>query len=349
MRAKVSPELSHRIANLGFLCTLLVVSIHLRNVPVQVGSMPWVLHHVVRYCLAIVAVPYFFIVSGYFLSRHVGEPGWWRRAVVQRLRTIGIPFFAWCLIPLLLFSVFWTAGDPGGECSRVTFRASSVAAALGLNLFTSPEANRPLWYLRALMMLTVISPVLAWTLRKSRGWALILFACVWWSLNPGSLEFTGFWLNLRWQIFFVFGFTVEGLVFFSLGLFLGQRSFHLRRRSGLTLGAVGLVIGLVGLALRMNGIQGWSYCAMASILPVLGGLWVLTPQKAGPGWLIGSAFSVYVVHSIMIRTVNVLGIVPKGTFAGVLEWTIVVVLSFLVAIVLHKGLPRISEVVFGGR
>lgn len=80
-----------------------------------------------------------------------------------------------------------------------------------------------------------------------------------------------------------------------------------------------------------------------------GGLWVLTPQDAGSVWLIGSAFSVYVVHSIMIRTVNVLGVVPKGAFAGVVEWMIVVVLSFMVAIVVHKGLLRISKVLFGGR
>ena len=102
---RISPETSCRIANLGFVCTLLVIVIHIRNVPQEVGSLPWIAHFVVRNVFASVAVPFFFIVSGCFLGRHVGEPGWWRRALVQRMRTLGIPWFVWCLVPFLVFSV----------------------------------------------------------------------------------------------------------------------------------------------------------------------------------------------------------------------------------------------------
>ena len=71
---RISPETSCRIANLGFVCTLLVIVIHIRNVPQEVGSLPWLTHFVVRNVFASVAVPFFFIVSGCFLGRHVGEP-----------------------------------------------------------------------------------------------------------------------------------------------------------------------------------------------------------------------------------------------------------------------------------
>ena len=346
----ISPETSCRIANLGFVCTLMVIVIHIRNVPQEVGSLPWLTHFVVRNVFASVAVPFFFIVSGCFLGRHVGEPGWWRRALVQRMRTLGIPWFVWCLVPFLVFSVFWTAGDAGGECARVALKPSSVAAAFGFNFFTSPEANRPLWYLRELLVFALISPLLMCLLERFRLWALAAFATIYLAVNPGTLDFPGFWLSLRWQIFWVFGFSVEGLGYFSLGLYLSRHPVRLPRRTGFLLGAFGLALGLVGLALCAKGVRGWSYCISVSVPATLGFLWTLTPTTRRSGLLVGNAFAIYVMHAPLIRTIHLLGLVPAGPFAAPLEWALVTLAAGTLAWTVRRCLPKsLTDLCFGGR
>lgn len=72
----ISSDVSRKIANMGLVCALLVVVIHLENVPQDVGSLSWAVHYFLRYILAVAAVPYFFLVSGYFLAAHANERGW---------------------------------------------------------------------------------------------------------------------------------------------------------------------------------------------------------------------------------------------------------------------------------
>ena len=343
------PETSARIANMGFLCTLLVVVIHLRHIPHDMSATPLAIHFVFRHLLGSIAVPFFFIVSGFFLGRRIGEPDWWRCALWKRLRTLGIPLLFWCLVPFVLFSVLWTAGEAGGICTRVSMKVSSIAAAFGLNFMTNPEANRPLWYLRNLLVLTAMSPALAWILRKTRGLALAALLVICWTFNPGTLDIPDYWLSLRWQIFWVFGMSVEGLFYFSLGIFLADHPFALTRRRGLALGAVGLAIGFAGLYLRLHDIIGWSFCVNASIPFVMALVWTLTPTSPWNRRLTGNAFAVYVIHAVLIRILFMTDVLSHGSIAALVEWTVIVVWSLVLAILCHRLLPRFSSFIFGGR
>ena len=71
----------NRVANASFVCALLVLFIHLEQVPQTVGSVSWAIYYVIRYVLAVAAVPFFFTVSGYFLAGRIGTFGGWRRSV----------------------------------------------------------------------------------------------------------------------------------------------------------------------------------------------------------------------------------------------------------------------------
>ena len=73
----VSPQLSARIANASLVAALAVAFLHFAVESGQSGlGLPvrMLLRDLSRF-----AVPYFFLVSGFFLAGHVGEEGWWRR------------------------------------------------------------------------------------------------------------------------------------------------------------------------------------------------------------------------------------------------------------------------------
>lgn len=68
----ISPELSSRISVLCFVCACMVVLIHV-PVPSTVGSAGWYLSSIFSYGACLISVPFFLIVSGFFLGRHLGE------------------------------------------------------------------------------------------------------------------------------------------------------------------------------------------------------------------------------------------------------------------------------------
>ena len=346
---RMDGAVSRKVANMAFLCALLVVVIHLENVPEGVGSLAWTVHYFVRYVLAVAAVPYFFLASGYFLARHVDEPGWWGRAIAKRLRTLGIPYLVWCLVPIVVFSVCWPGYSSAGECWLVKPEPGSIAAAFGLNLFTLPEANRPLWYVRALMLLVLVSPALVWLLRKGRQWTLLALLALYWSVNTWSLGSPDWWISVRWRMVWIFGFSLEGLFYFCAGMFLARRPVRVGGRTALWLGLAGLVVGLFGMALEAKGVHAYGYPVLVSIPLVMLLLWRLMPSAQWPAALVGSSFAVYVMHPVVIRAMNASGVLPSGPFLIVVEYVAAVAVTVLLAVALHRALPRVSSVAFGGR
>jgi len=345
---RLSAETSVRIANLGCICMLLVVSIHLSHLPQGIGLDAGIAYWILRYVFATVAVPFFFIVSGYFLSRHAGEPEWWTKACRQRLVTLGVPFLVWCLVPFVLFSVLWTSVPVGGECSRVLGKASSVAAGFGLNVFVAPELNRPLWYVRTLMLLVLLSPLLIALVDRFRGWTVAAALAFWLAVNPGTLCTPDFWLSPRWQVFWVFGLSAEGVAWFTVGVFLRRHPLGLTRRNGLVAGMLGVLIAVLGLWARARGSLTGGYLMEVAIPFTLAGLWTLTPSFRFPTFLCAASFPVYVLHAIFIKVLSVVPF-PHGPFAWVLEWGAVVSISLSVTFLLRRFLPRTAFYSFGGR
>ena len=63
------------------------------------------------------AVPFFFFISGFFLSGHVHEDGWVRRELRKRMKTLVVPYFIWVVIAVLFSFAFWfTVQKSGREC-----------------------------------------------------------------------------------------------------------------------------------------------------------------------------------------------------------------------------------------
>ena len=94
-------------------------------------------------------VSFFYIVSGFFLMKHFDEITgkkfyWWKREIVKRLRSLGIPYLLWCAL-----------GLNGTDWLR----------QFGL-VGICPTANFPLWYVKNLLIFCLISPLIISIIRR---------------------------------------------------------------------------------------------------------------------------------------------------------------------------------------
>ena len=183
---------------------------------VRVGYTLWgdgwdtyeVLKIVVSQTLVKVAMPTFFVISGYLFFANVTE--WniktYLGKLQRRVKTLLIPYIIWNLlmaIKLKTFSLnmFWAYWTEAGK--QMDWLGNE-------QLMTAP-ANMPLWFLRDLMVVSVLTPIIYICIRKMGGWLLLI-------LTP---------LYLSGVYAFIPGLSAYAIYFFTLGAFLGIRKMDL--------------------------------------------------------------------------------------------------------------------------
>lgn len=151
-----------------------------------------------------VAVPVFYIISGYLFFVNVKE--WsgqvYRQKIMRRLRTLLIPYLLWNLLmawKLRVFSwdVFWVFWKSAGV--QIDWFGHE-------QLMTAP-ANMPLWFLRDLMIVSLLTPIIYIGIKKLGGWLLAGLTV----------------LYLSGVCAFIPGLSAYAVFFFTLGSFLGIR------------------------------------------------------------------------------------------------------------------------------
>lgn len=162
----IDESLSRKLRNMAFVCALLVVTIHI-GVRADDGAGAWFFSQILVNGVARIAVPFFFVVSGFLLARHIEESGWWVSAIKKRARTLLVPYLLWSVIAILSASVLASIADvvahrPFGY-SLYVLRKPLVW--FGLDLFEYPSLV-PLWYVRCLLLLIVGAPVLVGLVRR---------------------------------------------------------------------------------------------------------------------------------------------------------------------------------------
>lgn len=158
-----------------------------------------------------VSVPLFFLFSGYLLYREKNiTVSLYKEKLSNRIRSLFIPFIFWNLI-VLLIQIFgqlapFTKDFFSGE--RWDVRAMTLFdyfnAFLGIS---GSPINYPLWFLRDLILLIILSPILKILINKfSYIFLSLLFAI---------------WLNLMHIEFFI---SKQAVLFFCAGLLMANQS-----------------------------------------------------------------------------------------------------------------------------
>jgi len=315
---RLSDALSAKFANMGFLCVCLVVTMHVH--------CPWEGGGINR-----LAVPFFFLMSGYFLAGHVGESGWYAREVKKRVRSLLVPLFVWCVLwAVYSISLGALTNLQAGRplfCHLMTGWESLRYLALDP---TQTPAMGPLWYVRCLFFFVLVSVAVAGLIRKFGFAALLLPAAAY------IAHVVYFRLGYAPIRPLLYGFSLCGFFYFSVGMALRMRAVPLDLNRWL-----GGVFFLLGLAV-------YHYWGADLAIPLLMvGLWGLCPARRFPAWLTQNAFPIYLIHTFVLLLFGSGKIASPVIALGV--GFAAIVLSLVSAILIRKLFPRTIPILFGGR
>lgn len=347
--SSLSPVMSQRISLMKLICAFMVAVVHSQLANVNIVNY-WV-REGVMYGLCRVAVPFFFLSSGYFLSRHISDEDWWSNAVVKRIKGLLIPCVAFNTLFLGLVTVL------GLLDGSFVFSFSRFVSDLGLDLRRTPALSQ-LWYIRALLVLIFLSPlILNFLARVKKRAALALvfsIALVCFVCRPFSDSG-----NSNLYFLFNYGISIEGLLYFAIGAFF---YFHPVRLPTLFIGWIALVLGLLGFLLRVVLLIGHhpeiaNRIGFLAIPLVMLGLFRALPPVRLPSFFSAASYPVYLFHFAILAFIGgrfahsgTWGAAPDSSIS---HWAIRILVAFTVSLAFAAALrrltPRFAAWLFGGR
>lgn len=224
--AEITDKTSEKIRALCFLCALFVVPIHCMTINISGNySKVWESVHVVLSATIVrVAVPFFFVVSGFFMFYKCSpDIRWWRECIWRRLKTLFLPYLLWNMIYYVLRLV----------TGKYTFDFyDALGLILGLPLGGDLACGQ-FWYIRCIFIYALVAPI---------------FLCFRFDMSAAIIAVLGggWFLGIEWNGFQVF--NVSSLFFFSLGCYV---AFHRNVFSRLLNALIGNKIARIGFVVML--------------------------------------------------------------------------------------------------
>ena len=171
--------ISNKLKNVSLIMTFLVVILHSNNLENEsVFNINTLIQNVIGAGICRLAVPTFFFISGYlFFYRFKPSKEAWMSKYKKRFKSLFIPYVIWCtgwLVILYLVELI-----PAG---RAIFSDRIVAnynfAELFKNTYIYPLPYQ-FWYIRALMLNVIISPIIYYVIVKLKNNALPVITVFW--------------------------------------------------------------------------------------------------------------------------------------------------------------------------
>ena len=293
-------------------------------------------------------VPGFFFISGYlfFLSKKN-----YKQKLKTRFYTLLIPYLLWNAILLTVYLLAYAAGYP----QNINYRSIADYGLMDyIRLFwdrgTYDDGNFvpllcPFWYIRNLLIMCILSPILLYTIRYARE-AFLLFVTIWWLLTyhnafiPQTILF--FSLGAYFSIMGInplelFAKYRKWFIFFFGFFFISDYAFHSVVNSPFSLQAHRL-------ALIFN-------------IPILFLLADYCVQKRWSNKLFpDSAFIVFAVHYpivVVLRKFCAAQFATASDTTHIILYFVCIVIataaSLLFYLVLAKYFPRLKNILSGNR
>jgi len=349
----IKPETSHKLANMSFLCATFVIIIHVWQ-PEPVGSVAWWLYSLTS-CRSI-AVPFFFLMSGYLLAGHIGEDDWWRRENLKRIKTLLVPYVCWSVI-WSFFLIARQTVDNIYHDDWILRGYRSIASEhtfLGLELFTHPQLAT-LWYVRSLLIFVFCSPILIWALKRNT-WLVLGLSFIKLLLYRGESFGTWYYLVDR---MFSFGF----LFYFLLGMALRKGLVPtFKKNYTIVAGALAVILWALIYGTRafvfediatLPRIVRFAYGRLGTIETMLWMyfIWMIIPTRQLPKIFANTSFAIYLVHWFVLVGVwqRYMYCAPRSSLELIMSSSVGILGTLTIVIAMKKIAPKISSVLFGGR
>lgn len=218
---------------LRFPLAILVIYIHVDLITtnqftyITAGSMPvlWGGDFLISKIIAQISVPTFFLFSGLLLFRNgVIVSGEWKMKWKKRISSLLLPYFTWNIIYLFLVAIsqFCLPSRIGHSKTIASYdmwdfllsfiSMDYVDNGFGVRPFLIGPIDLPLWFLRDLMVLVMLAPIIQFLLFRLKGLYVLVIVGIW-------------LLGIYKHILFI---GTIGLCFFSLGAYLGIKGVGFR-------------------------------------------------------------------------------------------------------------------------
>ncbi len=356
----IDPESSRRLKLLRFPPIVGILYIHAYGTTISfadatlgradTNALTDYIRVLISQCLARIAVPIFFLLAGYlFFANFTWSPQAYLHKLNTRVRSLLLPFLFWngVVLAIFLLSQAFPALAPyfpEGDAMVTQYHAGQfLSALLGLNRY--PIAYH-MWFIRDLMLLALLAPVMVVALRfAALPLLLVVYLC---------------WLGDSWPVLAP---GAVGFLFFACGAFCaikGKSLFALDRFGPLALLAL-LPIMLAdsfwhsawfNIYLHRTGL------IIGVMATLYGTKWINRHQGVSQALItLGDAsFFVYAAHEPLLGIVRALAYqyVPlDGPYTMLLLYLTIPMLVVAVLLLLHRLLatlcPRALYVITGGR
>ena len=330
----ITTELSKKISRLSLVASILVVILHCYSkeyAAENTGSFGWWLQETLSHGIAYIAVPFFFIVFGFFLFNSRKSYG---EKIVGRVKSLLLPYVLWSLIALgLTFFVTRFA-----RVQIYTFEWTSIKWWLEiLGVTCEPKFAFHLWFVKSIFIATILSPLLSWLLTEFKIFVPIVAMLIFLFVRSLPYSFTC------------------ALVFVSLGAYFSLYPTKGPIRLSLW---QNLVVGLLWLAMLFAS---WSFPCLSNLAKITGLVFfwfiydnLLPYFKFNLPNISVSSFFIYCAHFPLLPYVKLpLSKLPfiADHFMIIYILTPIILISMLIFMeyILTRIAPKVCATLKGGR
>ena len=305
--------------------------------------------------VARVAVPNFLLISGYLFFRNIESftLQLYGDKLKRRLRSVVVPYLFWNGVVILLYFIGQSVVPElfsGANTKICDYTPLEWVKAFWRVDGTMSPINPPLWYVRNLLVVFVISPLL-YALLKNRGVGAVFIAIMLllWIFVP-SIEMSVVWLQPKFIFFFSLGawyaihkvaipkfrpaVVVGGVVLYALAI---AGVFVYRGRVDNILYELAILIGsllVMYCACYLVGTKGWRI----------------------PSWIGSSYFFIFVYHAIPLSllmrvALRLLKPETNGEYFAIYFGSCIVILLLGVGLfhLIKRIFPKITAIILGSR
>lgn len=299
------------------------------------------------YVLPCIAVPIFFIISGYlFIKEGYLNRQLYLIKVKKRLKSLVIPYIVWNTFGLLIYilvriPIFYDF-FPNVSIEDVT--VSKILSGYWAREGDGFPFDYPLWYVRELILMVIISPFLYVFVSKMKACFLVFLAvCMFASFLPSNLSA-----------------TLNAMLFFSIGLYIRICPNNILRKRATFIKYLYIILVATDLYTVTNKLSVNHYIHLlvifTGIITVINYAFVSAMQNKYRPLFKNEVFFIYASHGLFIAYIqkSVLCITQPSNEIGFLAvYVLVPILTIIISIYIFRCMKRFSpnflSLLVGGR
>lgn len=340
-----------KIEIVSFILALIIMFMHSKNIHLysNINSCVIYFETFVTYTLGPLAVPTFFMISGYLFFRapviekdNKANISNWLQKIYRRFFTVAIPYFTWNLIDYILFILL--SISPIGvlmATDTVSIDFNEIISAIFLYKY-----NSVYWYMAQLILFSIASVFLYFLLKHPCSILLVLF-------------FTALSIVSNQDIF-----RFNSFAFWVLGSWIGvHKPKCILTKIHPSYAKVSLLATTLVLAIRfiLNDVFYISNDFINEYLLLLNTIFLwfsfdaLPYNKMTLRWWQSITFFIYSSHPLILDGVKkmLIFILPKNTFFAIIIYFVSVIITLIIVIMLaqisRRYLKSIWNILNGNR